>query len=254
MLNLAHESTNADTISRREKLACDEQRLHRERSNATQAVLKYGDSPVVAEALAAVDLLDRHIRLQKAALNRSLQAPPELPQSVAELRQLYQQTLAELAPNSHELGQIMRQLVPQFAVYLVRSVDGGHLRPRARVTLALDGISTDLSLVPGVSKLLHRGFTLDLFDPPQREQIRTQVVGLSAQGLGQRQIAQQIVPKPTQTAVFDALELQREMDRLGMPDPYAFVASPPSDYGKLRRHRNAKYRFAPLAGYQPPTL
>jgi hypothetical protein len=44
------------------------------------------------------------------------------------------------------------------------------------------------------------------------------------------------------------------MRALGLDSPYVFVAEPPEGYTKLRRHRNRKYRFEPLAGYEPRAI
>jgi hypothetical protein len=156
--------------------------------------------------------------------------------------------------DSPEFGELMRALVPQFHVYLVRLCDGGHLFPRARVELALSGVVPDAKHVPGLGQLLKRELTLDLFEAPQRERIREEAVRLAAQGLRQREIAARLPGKPTQTAVQRALALHETMRELGLETPYVPVLEPPLDYPKLRRHKNPKYRSAPLEGYQRPTI
>ena len=82
---------------------------------------------------------------------------------------------------------LLRQLVPDFYVYLVRLCDGGHLLPRAKLTLNLAGAVPDAKYVSALGALLRRDFTLDLFGvPPQRERIRAEAVVKAAQGLDQR--------------------------------------------------------------------
>jgi len=54
--------------------------------------------------------------------------------------------------------------------------------------------------------------------------------------------------------VTNAPALDRTMRGLGLDTPYVVVTDPPADYPKLRRHRNAKYRFEPVNGYQRPAL
>jgi site-specific DNA recombinase len=101
-----------------------------------------------------------------------------------------------------------------------------------------------------------------LFIPPERERIREQAVRLDAQGLGPKEIARRITDepagpqadRPSATAVQNALVLDRQMRQLGLDSPYVMVSEPPKDYPKLRRHKNSKYRFDPLDGYQPPPL
>ena len=96
---------------------------------------------------------------------------------------------------------------------------------------------------------------MDLWDvAPQREQIRLEVVRLAAKGFTQREIAAKLSPKVTQTAVGNALTLHQQMLDLGLTDPWITLVEPPSDYAKLRRHKNPKYRFEPVEGYERPYL
>ena len=161
-----------------------------------------------------------------------------------------------LAVDSPEFGDLMRKLVPEFHVYLVRLLDGGHLLPRARVKLTLDGIVPDAQHVPGLGELLMRELTIDLFDRPfQRERIREEAVRLADLDLTQRQIAAQLTEeKPKLPVVQKALALDREMKEFGLDTPYVLVTNPPPDYSKLRRWKNPKYVFRPREGYQRPAI
>jgi hypothetical protein len=159
-----------------------------------------------------------------------------------------------LAIESLEFGDLMRQLVPEIHVWLVRSVDGGHPLPRAKVKLDLSGVVPDAQYVPGLGDLLTREVTLDLFEAPQRERIRVQAVRLINGGLTQRQVAMQLSEPCTQPAVQDALALDQKMRQLGMESPYVILRAPPEDYHKLHRHLHPRYRFTPLAGYQQPAI
>jgi len=60
--------------------------------------------------------------------------------------------------------------------------------------------------------------------------------------------------KATLTAVQNALALDRRMRELGLTTPYLAMQGPPTDYAKLRRHKNPNYRFEPLTYYQRPTI
>jgi site-specific DNA recombinase len=95
-------------------------------------------------------------------------------------------------------------------VYTVRLCDGGHPESRARVKLNLGGSIRDIQRVPGLESLLSRELTLDLFDPPQRERIRTEAVRLAAEGLTERCIARSLSEKVTQPAVQSAARRLRE--------------------------------------------
>lgn len=51
--------------------------------------------------------------------------------------------------------------------------------------------------------------------------------------------------------VVDLIKAELYRLALGLTSPLVQVLSPPDDYAKLRRHKNAKYRFLPLEGYPP---
>ena len=193
----------------------------------------------------------RHSRLEHLR-RKELQVPED----ISALRQQLEENFQRLAINSPEFGDLMRLIVPEFYVYLVRLVDGGHPLPRAKVKLSLAGSVADFALVPGLVELLTREVTIDFFEkPPQRERIRVEAVRLTAEEVPQRGIAA-LMPneQPRQATVQHALDLNRKMTELGLPSPYVLVTEPPGDYPKLRRHKNAKYRFQPRESYQRPSL
>lgn len=238
-----------------QQLERDESVLARESKNLMAAILKYGDRPMFEEELEAID--ERRNKLQRERHSLELLKSRELvvPSSTAELRSLLEENFSQLAVESFEFGDFMRLLVPEFHVYSVRLCDGGHLLPRARVKIDLAGSVVDTEHVAGLQDLLIRVVTIDLFDrPPQRERIREEAVRLSARGMKSCEIARNIDEGPKPAAVDNALALQRTMDVLGLTDPYVLVIDPPQDYPKLRRHKNAKYRFQSRSGYERPEL
>jgi hypothetical protein len=236
------------------ELGRDEEALTRQEKNLQDAIADYGPKPMFQEKLAELDTRRRELARRRRALESRAKAAPKLPGSVAELRALFDEKFRGLAHDSPEFGDLLRLVVPEFHVFLVRLCDGGHLLPRARVRLNLAGIIPDASRAPEVETMLTRILTLDLFEPTQRERIREDAVRLAAQGLEQRAIARQLPEKVTQPAVTNALALDRAMRKQGLDTPYVLVPEPPDDYSKLRRHCNPKYRFEPEAGYQPPPI
>jgi len=230
----------------------DEEEADRMEKNTRDAVAEYGPMPMFQEKIAELGARRRELGRRRRDLEARGKRAPKLPGSVAELRALFETRFRGLARESYEFGDLLRLVVPELHVYLVRLCDGGHPLPRARVTLNLAGIVPDASHAPGFTGLLTRVLTVDLFTPPQRERIRVEAVRLTARGLDQREAARRL--GVTQPAVTDALALDRTMRGLGLDTPYVVVADPPADYRKLRRHRNAKYTFEPVNGYQRPAL
>ena len=148
----------------------------------------------------------------------------------------------------------MRELVPEFYVYLVRPCDGGHPAPRIQARLDLSGSFPDARLVDGLGSMLSSTIRLDVFDHPQRVRILPQAVELSARGYKQRDACRLIEETPTQPAFQNALALHHKMQELGLTTPYVLLTAPPDDYAKLRRHKATHFHFQPLEGYVPPEL
>ena len=231
-----------------------EANLEQKRKNFKDAIEKYGPQDMFDEQIEAIVKEDTLLRAQRFRLESSGQRSLKLPSSTTELRELMQTSVLDLSRSSDEFNRILRQIVPEFHIYLVRLCDGGHLLPRAQVCLDLSGIVPDARFVDGLPTMLSSTVTLDLFEAPQRERIREQAVELIAAGHTQRDCCSMIEEQPTQPALQKALVLQKEMERLGLDSPYVLVTEPPEDYAKLRRHKNPQYSFNPVEGYSAPEL
>ena len=258
LVEVSHNSGRSDVTRRRERLRNDELSLELKKSNLKSAILEYGTKPMFKGLFDEIEAAERKLKAEGRTLDRIGDNRLQVPASLVELRSLFVEEFTRGMLDSPQFGDFLRKIVLDFRVYLVRLCDGGHLLPRARVKVALDRVVADAALIPGVEEILYREFTIDLFKPPQRERIREASVGLAARGLGPKAIAAKIVDvgdnHPTTTAVQNALDLDRLMKQMGLTTPYVAITEPPEDYSKLRRHKNAKYRFTPLEGYVPPTL
>jgi hypothetical protein len=199
----------------------------------------------LAETEAAEQSLARERRTLEALRTRALR----LPESLVELRAMFEAKFMELTITSPEFGGLMRLVVPEFRVYLVRACDGGHPVPRARVRLSLAAVTPDARHVAGLEELCSRDLTLDLFEPPQRVRIREELARLHHLGLNQREIARRLPERASQAVVQRTLALEWKMQAQGLHEPYVTVTEPPADYPKLRRHRNSRYRFVPIEGF-----
>ncbi len=228
--------------------------LANKKERAKEAVIAFGVSSTLQEMLADVDKSEKLQAAERHFLESAKERTIAVPQSSDELRRLLTEEFNRLAVSSLEFGELIRQLVPELHIYLVRACDGGHLMPRAKCRLDLIGNFPDAELMPELRALLCTEVTLDVFEPPQRVRIRVDAVRLAAEGLEQREIAARIAEKPTQTAVWKSLELQRQMDSQQLTTPYELVSAPPADYAKLRCHQHPQYKFEPLMGYVRPEL
>ncbi|MCC7419380.1 MAG: recombinase family protein [Planctomycetaceae bacterium] len=245
--NAANDSSDREQLDRVLRDLAD---LEQEKFNLAESMAACGPLPWIKEKVKNIEFRDAELQRTRSRLERQQKAKLSIPASLEELRRLLEEHFAQLAINSTEMGDLLRQIVPEFRVQLVRLCDGGHLMPRARVTLNLAGVTPDANRVPGLTDLLTRDVTLDLFEPPQREQIRVAATSLAAMGMTQRDIVRALPQRVTLPAVQKALALQRRMDEQGLVSPYVVLEGPPSDYPKVRRHKNPRYRFRPLNGHQ----
>jgi hypothetical protein len=254
MVSAALSGDRGNVVRRREQLAANERTVRQLTTNFQAAIAEYGPKPMFQAKIDEIEALERQVTAERRALDRIDENRVQVPESLLALRAMLEDEFRQLTHESYELGDLLRKIVIDFRVHLVRLCDGGHLLPRAHVKLALDEVITDAAQITGLGGLLLREKTLDLFVPPQRDRIREEAVRLAGQGLGPKAIAEQIAERPTETAVQNALALDRLMKQMGLTTPYVFVTEPPDDYAKMRRHKNAKYKFIPLDGYAPPAL
>jgi site-specific DNA recombinase len=249
LVETAAQSIDGSVGQQLTQLAADEQLLERESNHVLAAIKAVGISPTLQDELVKLDRQRQSLAHRRFLLEKNRSEPVQLPQSVGELRRLVEAQFEPLNTASPEFGDLLRQIVPEFDVYLVRLVDGGHLLPRARIKLDFTGVAAETARVAGLSELLTRELHIDLFEPPQRERIRNEVVRLHGQGLYLRKISAQIDERPAMAAVQASLALHRQMQAASLNTPYVPVLEPPASYSKLRRHKNIRYRFATQVGY-----
>jgi hypothetical protein len=238
----------------RERLAQEFESLQREKNNLVAAISEYGPRAMFANQLVEIDRKEKQLAWQRGQLDCRQNDHIDVPASVDALRQSLQEVFRNLATNSFEFGDLMRQLVSELSVYAVRLCDGGHPLARAKLKVNLAGSFSDIGRLPDLERLLTREFTLDLFRPPQRERIREEAVRLTTEGISQRCIGHNLVEKATQPAVQNAIALHRRMQELGLGTPYVVLSEPPADYPKLRRHKNDRYQFSMREGYKRPVI
>jgi hypothetical protein len=150
-------------------------------------------------------------------------------------------------PEKPEFCRRMRELVPYLKVFPYQLCDGGMIVLRAKAVLNLASLLPEAMQLEETTTVLRRELTVNLFDPPQREKFREQVVALRRGGIPEWKIAKEL--EITKTAAQRAMALQRLMNERGLTDPYLPVTEPPADCAKLCRHRHPRYSFKPLPGH-----
>jgi hypothetical protein len=240
------------------KIRRDERELDELGRRLKDALKAYGHHEVVDQLMADFNARELQLRLDRKKLAQRQESTLNLPSGSAELQALFREEFGGAAAGSREFARLLRRLVPAFHFYLVRSCTVGPPLPRLRFQIQLDGVIRDADRVEGLSGLLTRYVTVDVFEPSPREEIRDQAVGLARAGncLGDvvRQISTARGRAVAPRTVKGAIALQEEMERLNVSSPYVLLREPPPDYHKLRRHRSSKYRFEPKENYVPPVI
>ena len=183
LVEQARAQGDLDQSRERAELQKSDSQTARQRENLIAAVAECGSIPMLKDKIKSLDEIERATSRRRHELDRERGQPLELPSSPAELRQLIEEKFLSLAIDSPECGDVLRLLVPEFSVYLVRLCDGGHPLPRARMTLKLGALFPDVTSSSPLTDVLTSERTIDLFEPTQREKFREAAVRMEAEGL-----------------------------------------------------------------------
>lgn len=220
----------------------DLRRIDRELENVVSFIRSGSNSPTLAGDLKRLEDEKNSLLRTKDGLNSQRRVQPELP-SADELKQLARKLASEMAADSYEFADKLRRLTPRIIVSPYRLCDGGAIVLRAKFRLQVGNLVADKQTRSLLNGQLERLLEVDLFDPPQREKYREEVVARRAAGETEQQIADSL--GITTTAVQRAAALQREMDRLRISDPYVPIRGPSDGLGRLKRHLHPRYKFFP---------
>jgi hypothetical protein len=237
-----------DLPARWADLERDEATLAKEEVNLQAGLAEWGPDPLIKEALAKVRTRRMELRTRRFDLERHRESAPALPGSAAELRQLFVEKFRDLTASDIGFATLLRRLIPEFTMTLVRMVDNGRLYPRANLVFDLSGVTPDAARAQDYAALLRRPVTVDLFVPPLRERIRVAAVHLREQGMALKKIPPHLPETASWTVVRQALEVNRLMRELGLTSPYLLVTEMPAD-SFYRRWKHPRYRFEPRPGY-----
>jgi len=212
------------------------------------AFISKTDVEATASVSEELQRLEREKMRFKAEITEAEKTPShaiEIP-TAEEIKHLARESISELVPHSPEFVRAMRKLAPKILVFPYRLCDGGGIVLRARFRLELGNLLPNRQAAAALREPLTRVLTVNLFDSPQREEMRSRIIALRAAGKSERQAA--VECRITTTAAQRAASLQRMMDIMGITDPYVAILHPPEDCQKRRRHKSPDYRFDPLPG------
>ncbi|MBM4089616.1 MAG: hypothetical protein FJ276_09345 [Planctomycetes bacterium] len=132
MVAATTEQLQTNTAQQWERLHRNEEKLAREMEHLADAIAKLGARPLLANKLSELEDRQKALLAVRYRLERPTRHPLQLPATVGELRESLEIQFQELATDSPEFGDLLRLLVPQFEVYLVRLCDVQSLVPHVR--------------------------------------------------------------------------------------------------------------------------
>ena len=224
--------------------------ISRQIDNVIAAIRTIGHSDRLCNELTSLEheqreLLDQLRETELAAESRVQLPTPE------QVRKLAEKEFGRLSVESDEFARLMRRLISQIYVFPVQLIGGSATRLCASFTVCgSELLGSAAALPPAVKQQLESRICIRLFDPPQREQYREDVVRMRASGMREQEVADRL--GITKTAAQSAAALQRTMDANGITDPWQPVTEPPSNDRRMKRHRHKRYKFEPLEGFPLP--
>jgi DNA invertase Pin-like site-specific DNA recombinase len=226
--------------AKRKELERRKAEVTRKIGNITEAIAG-GHVRSLVEKLEDLEKQSVSLTMELQQIASALPPKPELP-SLDVIKRKAKEVFAAFGPEVPDVGRLMKILIPSLKVFPVRLCDGGRIQLRARVWFNLAALTEPFGV--GITSAFCREITVDLFDPPQREKYRRQIVSMRAEGMTEKTIAARLAL--TITAVQRATALQRRMDELGLTDPYVPVSEAQIGEVRFRRHLHPRYKFEPL--------
>ena len=107
------------------QLEAEVAQVAREKENLLAAIKTFGPKEMIVHEIEAIESRERDLARRRYLIEKAVKKPRLLPKSVAELRAKLEAQFQPLNVESFEFGALLRQIVPEFHVDLVRLIDGG---------------------------------------------------------------------------------------------------------------------------------
>ena len=216
----------------------------RKLANQMEALELAGASSAIVARIQQLEKEALDIQDDINSKEKEAEANPELP-SLDAIKNAADQVFSDLALDSVEFANVMRQAMVEMWVLPYRLVDGGHVQPKVSFSVSL---ATLLPEKQADLPMLRFNGTVDLAKQPVRVVIREKVIAMAAKGMKQQEIANEL--GVTKTEVANAMALQRCMDANGVTDPWIPMTSVDQVRDYYKRTRNSRFEFLPLDGFE----
>jgi len=162
MVQAARNDRVGDLPQRWASLESREIELVRQQANLAESLTALGPKPFLLQKESELKARGDGLQIERGQLEDLSAKPLDIPDRLADVWTRLHDELNCLATNSPEFGDLMRQLVPEFSVYLMRRPGGGRPLPRARVRVNLAGCIPDVDRVPALREWFSKVWTIDL--------------------------------------------------------------------------------------------
>jgi site-specific DNA recombinase len=245
-LRIEASSLSCSKATKLEQLQKDRDKKIREVENLAKAIANGSSSEtlfrLLSETESSVRLLTDACQETESQMQEQIVIP-----TADQIREICDSTFLNLAVESREFGDVMREVVSDLFVLPYRLIDGGHIEPRCGFTLNVSCL--DEIQIPDDVSHLQISCRVDLTKSPQRVEFRSRVTNLRKNGMGYRNIAAEL--GITMPAAQNAAKLQGLMDSLAITDPWVPVRTEADAIVYFKRLKNPRHQFKPMKGFTP---
>jgi site-specific DNA recombinase len=245
-LRIEASSLSCSKATKLEQLQKDRDKKIREVENLAKAIANGSSSETLFRLLSETESRVRLLTDACQETESQMQEQIVIP-TADQIREICDSTFLNLAVESREFGDVMREVVSDLFVLPYRLIDGGHIEPRCGFTLNVSCL--DEIQIPDDVSHLQISCRVDLTKSPQRVEFRSRVTNLRKNGMGYRNIAAEL--GITMPAAQNAAKLQGLMDSLAITDPWVPVRTEADAIVYFKRLKNPRHQFKPMKGFTP---
>ncbi|MBL8829736.1 MAG: recombinase family protein [Planctomycetaceae bacterium] len=215
--------------------------LERQAANLTAAIAAGGQLQSLVERLQTVEVALKKCRVAATKAQSACQVARDCV-SRQDLADRLSEVVRKLSEGSFEFSDLLRRLIPEFVVLPIQALDTPLVRPRGRLTFRYDSLCADVVEASHGSSTWQESVTIDCFEPPLH--IRAIAVCRQARlefpERSQRKIAASLGLNAM--TVKRALDYLRQMESVGLSEPYRELHAPPNQASRWRRPEQPRRR------------
>jgi DNA invertase Pin-like site-specific DNA recombinase len=249
------EWVEAFEAERTQRVEADNHQLHelrseltsvtRQRANRLELLDRLGMSDATVADIRACELRIAQIQDEISQVESTQHLAPSLP-SIGAINDVANEVFDNLAIESEEFAQLIRQVVRDFYVLPFRLADGGLVQPKVIYTANLGALLGDHHDLP----LLDITGVVDLTSTPKRAEHLADVVRMVGDGRKHADIAHSLGIFKSEVGY--AMRLHRKMMELGTNKPWVPMLTADQVIDYFPRVRSSRFKFEPLEGFECP--